>query len=132
MSTIAGIPGHAGFQDGQGNKALFCGTWGLAAAHDGSRLYCCEYEGNRVRQIDLRDGKHTVGTVLGNGLQANRDGPAGTCSVNRPVLVVAVGADLIVSCYSGRVCKYAAKTGKFRFRFCVVALSVLSLACLRV
>ncbi len=50
VSTIAGIPGYAAFQDGQGYNAWFNDPIGIAIDRQGV-IYVADYNNNRIRKI---------------------------------------------------------------------------------
>jgi len=83
-STASGIPA---------TQAVLAGPSALALGPDGS-LYLSEYEGHRVRRVDLQTG--IITTVAGTGVQCSSNcgigGPATVAKLNRPS-GLAVGRD---------------------------------------
>ena len=109
VSTIAGVPRKTGFKDGIGSQALFDLPVGLAVTPQGN-LLCADCRNNRVRQINLQDGKFTVTTLIGSGKKGKEDGPALECSLDKPRRVV---CDAAGNVFLGQGRCYNAKTGGF-------------------
>jgi hypothetical protein len=68
VSRLAGVPGQAGYGDGEGLVARFRSPTGLAASPDGTLLAVADPGNNRVRLLRLRRGadgrvEATVSTV---------------------------------------------------------------------
>ncbi len=63
-STLAGIPGHAGYADGAGNAALFNTPRGVATAPDGS-VYVSDAGNQVIRKITPDGNVTTVAGVPG-------------------------------------------------------------------
>jgi sugar lactone lactonase YvrE len=81
ISTLAGMAGQAGSQDGAGAAARFNTPRGVAAAPDGS-LYVADTGNHTIRRIAV-DG--TVTTVAGEaGVTGMNDGPARVAHLNTP------------------------------------------------
>ena len=58
VTTIAGS-GECGFEDGLGDEGRFDQPWGMALTASGT-LVICDYGNNRLRQVDLSDGRVTT------------------------------------------------------------------------
>jgi len=64
VSTIAGMPGLAGFRDGATYEARFHAPMGIAVSNDGTRIYVAD-TGNHIIRV-IEDGQ--VRTLAGNSL----------------------------------------------------------------
>jgi hypothetical protein len=71
-SGSLGTCGYGGFQDGPLAIAKFFNPHGIAT--DGTDLYVAEYDGRRVRRINLK--KNTVSTIAGSGTLGTGTGGA--------------------------------------------------------
>ena len=60
LKTLAGTPGHRGFQDGAGDQALFNRPVGLALTPDGSGLLVADGGNHVIRQVALATGLVTT------------------------------------------------------------------------
>ena len=85
VTTLAGTSGTSGYLDGAGLSAIFSGPNGLALSHDGHVLYVAEYDGNRVRALEISTGEVT--TVAGDGTASFADGAGEHATFNGPVHV---------------------------------------------
>jgi hypothetical protein len=52
VETVVGIPGKAGFKDGNADEALFNQPWGIGVAKDGT-VYVADYSNGRVRKLAI-------------------------------------------------------------------------------
>jgi hypothetical protein len=52
VETVVGIPGKAGFKDGNADEALFNQPWGIGVAKDGT-VYVADYNNSRVRKLAI-------------------------------------------------------------------------------
>jgi streptogramin lyase len=80
VTTLAGVPGRSGFQDGPAAKALFSSPHAIQWRPDGS-LLVADIGNARLRMI-LDD---VVITVAGNGETGAVDGAAGAASFHYPM-----------------------------------------------
>jgi sugar lactone lactonase YvrE len=80
VTTLAGMSGTWGSEDGTATEARFWGPFGLAVAPDGS-VYVADTMNNTVRRIG--PGGVTT-TVAGTGALGSNDGPADQASFKRP------------------------------------------------
>jgi streptogramin lyase len=80
VSTIAGVPGKSGFQDGPASEALFNSPHAVGWGAKGE-LYIADIGNARVRM--LRDGR--VSTVAGTGTAGSADGPLSVGTLNYPM-----------------------------------------------
>jgi len=98
VTTIAGSAGKAkSFKNATGAEALFDSPQGLGVSLKGD-LLVADFFNNRIRQVDLHDGKFTVSTVLGSGEKKDAAGSATTGAISQPKYVVVDGlGNLIVS-----------------------------------
>lgn len=76
VTTIAGMAGVGGFQNGTGNMAAFRFPKGMALSEDGSTLYIADNGNNMIRAIATATG--TVSTVAGEGTQGFADNADGS------------------------------------------------------
>lgn len=80
VSTLAGIPGGAGYANGSGSQALFNVTFGLATY--GTAGVLVADAGNQVIRLVAPDG--TVTTIAGTGVGGYADGPVAAAQFNGP------------------------------------------------
>ncbi len=80
VSTIAGVPGKSGFQDGPAAQALFNSPHAVGWGEKGE-LFIADIGNARVRM--LRDGQVT--TVAGTGTSGSADGPLNVGTLNYPM-----------------------------------------------
>ncbi len=97
VSTIAGLPGYSGVQDGIGSEARFYGPFGIAVGRDGTVFLA---DGAAIRQIDTQG---RVSTFAGSMTQpGTADGPAGFARFESTGGLAADSAgDLYVADWSG-------------------------------
>jgi sugar lactone lactonase YvrE len=95
VETIAGN-GVPGFADGAAENARFNAPTALALSLDGNFLFVTDTNNNRVRRIDLANGR--VRTVAGGGDGEAIDGPGGEATFSLPIgIAVDNGGVLYVS-----------------------------------
>lgn len=82
VETFAGS-GVAGFADGVLKNAHFDTPTGLAISADGRFIFVADTRNNRVRKIDVTNGR--VDTLAGSGDAGAQDGPGGEASFNQPI-----------------------------------------------
>ncbi len=75
--------GTSGYADGPFYSALFHAPQGLAFNDDGTQLYVCDRDNNRIRMVDLENANQ-VTTLAGNGKPGYADGPLLDALFNRP------------------------------------------------
>jgi hypothetical protein len=87
VSTLAGVAGAGGYQDGAAAAALFSQPYGIATDAAGN-VYVADSGNNRIRMITVATGM--VSTVAGNGTSGSNDGtggPGGTAEFSEPYSV---------------------------------------------
>lgn len=82
VETIAGN-GVPGFADGASVNARFNTPTALALSADGNFLFVADTNNNRVRRIDLANGR--VSTFAGGGAGPSVDGPGGEAALFQPI-----------------------------------------------
>lgn len=82
VETIAGN-GVPGFADGTAANARFNAPTALALSADGNFLFVADTNNNRVRRIDLVNGK--VSTLAGGAAGPAVDGPGGEAALFQPI-----------------------------------------------
>jgi sugar lactone lactonase YvrE len=82
VQTIAGN-GVPGFADGTAANARFNTPTALALSADGNFLFVADTNNNRVRRIDLANGR--VSTVAGGAAGPTVDGPGGEAALFQPI-----------------------------------------------
>ena len=98
VSLLAGTSGTAGNLDNAtGTAAQFNSPLGLAISDDGNTLYIADYNGHRIRAIDLASANKTVSTIAGSGTPGHADGAASTARFNRPANLAVSGTTLYVA-----------------------------------
>ena len=70
VTTLAGVPGVAGFRDGPGNQALFNQPRGVGTDHSGN-VFVADRLNRRIRKIDPTG---MVTTFAGTGVAGHKDG----------------------------------------------------------
>jgi sugar lactone lactonase YvrE len=70
VTTLAGVPGVAGFRDGPGNQALFNQPRGVATDHS-DNVFVADALNRRIRKIDPTG---VVTTFAGSGVAGHKDG----------------------------------------------------------
>jgi len=84
VTTLAGLAGHAGSEDGVGSAARFRNPWGVAVDGLGD-VYVADMSNDTIRKI-APDGKVT--TLAGQaGQSGNADGPAASAQFDNPFAV---------------------------------------------
>ncbi len=108
VSTLAGIAGQKGFNDGAVEEALFNAPHAVAWGADGS-LFVADIGNARLRQI--KDGRVT--TVAGTGRFGRRDGPLlkGTLQYPMDIGIDSKGRVLIADAGTGYIRRYAPHEG---------------------
>jgi sugar lactone lactonase YvrE len=101
VTTLAGLPGTAGFADGAGTSALFNGPHAIAVDANGY-VYVTESIGHRIRKISPTGivttlaGTGTVGSADGNALEATFNAPRGIAvDLNGYVYISDTGNNII-------------------------------------
>ena len=64
VTTIAGVPKEAGFNDGYADEALFNYPMGIAVSEDGSRIYIADTGNHLIRVIEDGKVRTLAGTLL--------------------------------------------------------------------
>jgi sugar lactone lactonase YvrE len=82
VDTVAGN-GVPGFADGMAANARFNTPTALALSADGNFLFVADTNNNRVRRIDLVNGR--VSTFAGGGAGPSEDGPGGEAALFSPI-----------------------------------------------
>ncbi len=106
----------AGYADGDGPAAAFNTVSDLAQSTvDPNRFYVADTLNHRIRTLTLTTGLARVGTLAGDGRDANADGPGASASFESPVgLAVAPGT-------GGAETVYVSDQGGHRIRAIAVA-----------
>jgi DNA-binding beta-propeller fold protein YncE len=92
VSTLAGMAGVAGFQNGIGTNAAFRFPKGMAIAEDGATLYIADNGNHMIRAISLTT--NNVISVAGDGTAGFADNAAGALAkLNAPNGVAIVPGD---------------------------------------
>lgn len=110
VTTLAGLANPAGgYVDATGTNAVFSKPSGLWT--DGTTLYVCDWENNRIRTIDIATA--LVSTFAGTGTVATTDGSGTTSAAfNNPYRITGDGTNLYVTEYGGNsVRKIVISTG---------------------
>ncbi len=94
VTTLAGVPGVAGFMDGPGNQALFNQPRGVAADHDGN-VFVADTLNRRIRKI-TPDG--VVTTFAGSGAFGTKDGTGTEATF---AIITGLGIDASDNLYVG-------------------------------
>ncbi len=76
VTTVAGVPGSSGYQNGVAGQALFNAPTGIAVSEDGHRIYVADTGNHRVRLI--RGG--IVTTYAGAPGRIDQDGEPWGCT----------------------------------------------------
>ncbi|HXB41139.1 MAG TPA: T9SS type A sorting domain-containing protein [Bacteroidia bacterium] len=84
VTTIAGVGGVPGYQNGPGNSALFYRTADLCMDTTTGNIYVTDIMNNVIRKIDAN---LNVTTFAGTGVAGNVDGPAGSAQFTRPTAI---------------------------------------------
>ncbi len=104
VTTVAGVPGGLGAQNGPALQATFDDTWGLATC-DGQELYIADLHNCVLRLFDLDAG--TVTTVAGDASAADhcseQDGQGSAARFFFPTWLACDGTTLYVGDYTGSV-----------------------------
>lgn len=90
VSSIAGT-GKRGGDNGEGNEATFNRPSGLALDREANLLYVSEWQGNRIRKVNLNT--NVVSTVVGNGVGENKEGIGIEAAVFQPAVGIALSPD---------------------------------------
>ncbi|RVU48609.1 hypothetical protein EA187_04035 [Lujinxingia sediminis] len=108
LSTLAGLPGRAGFRDGVADEARFAYPEGLWLNSEETQLYVADSGNDAIRRIDL--GSAQVSTVAGMPLadeETSADGPLEEARFDAPFAIVgdesAEGLVLYVSDYASHL-----------------------------
>lgn len=80
---MAGSQFTASYRDGSFNTARFNQPLGLTVSDDGTRLFVADSLNNRIRVIHL-DQNNEVGTIAGQSVAGNSDGPLTLAQFNEP------------------------------------------------
>ena len=96
VSTIAGTGTAGNVDNARGTVAQFNTPLGLAIR--GSTLYIADYNGHRIRAIDLGSANKTVSTIAGSGTMGGyADGAGSTARFNDPLGIAVSGTTLYVA-----------------------------------
>ena len=87
VTTICGLPGSAGQQDGRGTEARFSSPWGIAVDQTRSKLVVADYGNHRIRVVNLADG---AVSSLGGSISGYKDGPAAAAWFNHPASIALI------------------------------------------
>ncbi|MDP2388003.1 MAG: LamG-like jellyroll fold domain-containing protein [Bacteroidota bacterium] len=103
VTTIAGVPGVAGFVNGPGNQAKFYRPADICMDANGN-MYVTDIMNNVIRKIDQT---YNVTTYAGNGSQSGTDGSLLTSAINRPtnIDITPSGAIYVASGAGGHTIK---------------------------
>ena len=96
VSPVAGN-GSPGDADGAGNTAQFRSPAGLAIS--GTKLYVAEYNGHRIRAIDLTSANNTVSTIAGSGTAGYAPGTGTAAQFDTPIGIAISGGTLYAADY---------------------------------
>ena len=95
VSTIAGVPGKQGSQDGNAKEATFNYCYGIAVGYDGS-IFVADTYNYTIRRISVDGIVSTLagsagksGYVDGNGNDARFSDPQGICVNSKGIIFVA-------------------------------------------
>jgi len=105
FTTIAGVPGIAGREDGTNHNALFSSPAGLALDAQGN-LYVSEDGSHTIRKLTPAGGDWVVTTIAGiPGQSGSQDGTNGYARLNRPrgLAVDASGSLFVTDCYNSTI-----------------------------
>lgn len=111
VSTLAGLAGQAGAQDGVGAGARFNQPAGIAVTPDGSTVYVVELGNHTLRWIDVATGQ--VGTLAGQaGMPGATDGTGTGARFHSPLgLTLAPSGDLYVADFSNHTLRRVTPAG---------------------
>lgn len=111
VSTIAGVPGEKGYQDGAWRPGTVQLSHGCGAESARSTSWCAI---PTIRTVSLRDPEVAVSTFLGNGVMKHVSGPANSCSIWHPTSIIAdADGSLFIGNQSCDIRYFNAKTGRF-------------------
>ena len=98
--TVRDVAGSAsaGDADGAGTTAQFRNPAGLAIR--GNTLYVAEYNGHRIRAIDLASANKTVSTIAGSGTAGHAEGTGTAAQFDAPIGIAVSGGTLYVADYN--------------------------------
>ncbi|HUB09203.1 MAG TPA: hypothetical protein VMB50_19510 [Myxococcales bacterium] len=82
LTTLAGVFGDAGYEDGPNDAARFSGPIGVAVDDAGTTVYVSDPGNSRIREVDLASGFTT--TLAGNADAGWNDGPGVAAQFNTP------------------------------------------------
>eukprot|EP00947_MAST-08B_sp_MAST-8B-sp1_P006658 g6658.t1 len=82
VTTLAGS-GEKKSEDGVGAAASFDIPYGLASSLDGKLLFVTEWDGNKIRVVNVADG--AVTTLAGSGEKKSEDGVGAAASFDAPL-----------------------------------------------
>jgi sugar lactone lactonase YvrE len=101
VSTLAGIGGISGANDGTGLTAKFNRPCGVAADNSGN-LYVTDYDNHLIRKIS---SSGVVSTLAGRvGVSGANDGMVGTATFNNPLgIALDTSGNLYVADYNGHL-----------------------------
>ena len=98
--TVSDVAGNAsaGDADGAGTTAQFRNPTGLAIRE--TTLYVAEYNGHRIRAIDLASANKTVSTIAGSGTAGHANGTGTAAQFDTPIGLAVSGSTLYVADYN--------------------------------
>ena len=96
VSTLAGT-GVSGYLDGPCNEARFSSPTGLGLDNSTGTLYIADYNGHRIRGINVSFSPCIVFTVAGSGVAGVSSGPYASAQFSSPYSMVAWRGDVWVS-----------------------------------
>lgn len=95
VSTVAGIPGQSGSQDGSLAEALFSGPVGVSVDGDGN-VFVAEFFGNTIREVTPAGQVSTIAGVTGT--PGNTDGTGAAARFNGPgITAINAAGELFVT-----------------------------------
>jgi streptogramin lyase len=108
VSTLAGILGTLGFQDGPAAQSLFNYPWGVAV-DSSDNLYVSDHNNHRIRKIDSTGN---VTTLAGSGSTGSQDGPAAQAMFDYPIgVAIDTSGNVYVGDYGNQLIRKIDTTG---------------------
>ena len=109
VTTVAGLAGNFGFEDGTGEAARFRNPTGIAA-DSGGNLYVADFGNHTIRKITSAG---VVTTVAGSaGVAGSADGTGSASLFNHPkAITIGTGGDLFVADYDNHTIRRVTTAG---------------------
>lgn len=109
VTTIAGLAGNFGFEDGTGEAARFRNPTGIVA-DSGGNIYVADFGNHTIRKITSAG---VVTTVAGSaGIAGSADGTGGAALFNHPKsITIGTGGDLFVADYDNHTIRQVTTAG---------------------